>query len=772
MNQGVLIGPCGPGTRSVTGSRRQHALAGVSTRAILSALGLTCLVLPAGAQETDTISSAVAETEETSDRKTLDIVTVTARKRAESEVDVPESLTAFSADDIEDANIDGLSDIGLLVPNLYLSTRLDGFPNVTIRGLGGFGNTQGVGFYLDDVQLFSDASSRFGDLERVEVLKGPQGILYGGSNIGGAVKFVSERPDPSGFSARGRVRAGSDNYFDVEAEANLPLSDRWALRVFGFSMTDDSYLTNPNPVRTNGLAGTNDEDIRAYEEFGLRAAIGGDVTDNFTVLASVRHNEFDGPNNAWNREEDGDFLYPTDIPTSFNPRHEKKTTAATLNMDYDLPGVTLTSITSYTDTESERQTDLDLNPEYVLDLFRPEEFEAFTQEVRLSSADGGALNWQVGAYYLDLSRDLNSVLNIRGGYCFLDPGVCDPPPGQDDDVIQAVVPFELSQREREQQAIFANADYTFGNFEIGAGIRVDNTTTSRTNLDTGLSGENEDTVVLGRGSLAWQSDDGRSLVYGTVSQGFEPADFSLTNFAEADTLLGFDREEATQFEIGYKGRLMQDTMLLTAAVFYIDYNDRQFELQATDPAGGFVEGIVNVGDSTQRGFEADMTWLLTDDWTLSGGIGYLDAEWDDGTVSPVTGTDLSGEQPPNATKWSASGALEYSRPIADNSEIFARLQARYKGDSTTNSSFFDAPGDAFALFENPSFTVVDISAGYRFGNVTLDAYVENVFDEEYYIDVQEFPNFAGALVAGAPAQIIIGSLEQPRRFIASIKVEF
>ncbi|GIS75383.1 MAG: hypothetical protein CM1200mP12_11020 [Gammaproteobacteria bacterium] len=85
-----------------------------------------------------------------------------------------------------------------MIPSLNLSTRADGFPNVSIRGLGSFGNTQGVGFYLDDVQVFSDASSRFGDLDRIEVLKGPQGTLYGGSNIGGAIKFVSARPDPSG----------------------------------------------------------------------------------------------------------------------------------------------------------------------------------------------------------------------------------------------------------------------------------------------------------------------------------------------------------------------------------------------------------------------------------------------------------------------------------------------------------------------------------------------------------------------------------------------
>ena len=124
----------------------------------------------------------------------IEEIVVTARKREESLLDIPESITAISGSNIETQNIKTLDDIGFLIPNLNLSMRADGFPNVSIRGLGSFGNTQGVGFYIDDVQLFSDASSRFGDLERIEVLKGPQGVLFGGSNIGGAVKYVSKRP--------------------------------------------------------------------------------------------------------------------------------------------------------------------------------------------------------------------------------------------------------------------------------------------------------------------------------------------------------------------------------------------------------------------------------------------------------------------------------------------------------------------------------------------------------------------------------------------------
>ncbi len=213
----------------------------------------------------------------------LEEILVTARKRKENLLEVPESLAAFSSTLIERANINGLGDIGLLVPNLYMSTRLDGFPNVSIRGIGGFGNTQGMGFYLDDAQLFSDASSRFGDLTRIEVLKGPQGILYGGSNIGGAIKFVTKRPDTEAFAGHFKLRAGEDSYFDGEMQLNIPLGADWAMGIFTFADSDDSYLNNPNSQRINGSSNNNDANIGKRERSGVRVSLAGPLTDSLAV---------------------------------------------------------------------------------------------------------------------------------------------------------------------------------------------------------------------------------------------------------------------------------------------------------------------------------------------------------------------------------------------------------------------------------------------------------------------------------------------------------
>ena len=547
----------------------------------------------------------------------LDEIIVTARKREENVLEIPESVSTISGALIERANINGLEDISLLVPNLFMSRRADGFPNVSIRGIGGFGNTQGVGFYLDDVQLFSDASARFGDLDRIEVLKGPQGVLFGGSNIGGAVKFVARRPDPERFSGYAKLRGGEDSYYEGELQLNAPLSSDWALRFFGYTRTDDSFLLNGNAPRQNTGVGSNDPDIGQADETGIRLALGGNFTDRFSIYATARYYDFDGPNNVWSIEPDGNLRYPSTIDYSVNGRHQKETLAASVELNYELDTFTITSISSYTDTDSDRLTDLDTTNEFAIDFFRPHRLDVLTQEVRFSSTGDGPLQWQAGAYYLSYDRDLDTDLIVLGGFGFFDPtsGLPVPPPlDPTESSVLAAVPWEYSRREREQTAGFANFSYRSNSVEFSAGVRVDAWESDRCVIATAgvvnsppFCGNASDTEILGRGSLAWFSDDEQTMIYGTISQGFEPGDFNLNNRPGETVPLGYGPEDATQFEVGYKGRLMDDRVALMLAAFFVDYNDRQFELQENDPVtGGFVEGIVNVGDSEQIGFEADL----------------------------------------------------------------------------------------------------------------------------------------------------------------------
>ena len=249
------------------------------------------------------------------------------------------------------------------------------------------------------MQIFSDASSRFGDLDRIEILKGPQGTLYGGSNIGGAVKFVSARPDSEdGF---GRVKAvlGDQGVVDFEGSLNQPLGNDWGLRVFGFTASNDGYLTNPNSPRVNGMRNDNDPDVGASEESGYRVSLGGPVGEVLSVYTSIRWNRFEGPNNTWIRELDTSLAHPNVVDTSTNARHERKTRSAMLELTWELENVDLVSVSSNTRTYSDRYSDLDISQEWLLDLFRPEEMDVITQELRIASTGDGAVQWLGGVYY-------------------------------------------------------------------------------------------------------------------------------------------------------------------------------------------------------------------------------------------------------------------------------------------------------------------------------------------------------------------------------------
>lgn len=688
----------------------------------------------------------------------LDDIVVTARKRAETTFEIPETITSLSRELIERARITGLADVGQMVTNINLSVRTDGFPNVSVRGVGSFGNTQGVGFYLDDVQVFSDASARFGDLERIEVLKGPQGTLYGGSNIGGAVRFVTVRPDPANFSGSATVTAGEQGLVDVEASLNAPLGDSsWALRLFGMASSNDGYLYNPNSVRANGLSNDNPRDIGKVDQEAVRLALAGSLTEKLSLFASVRWNALDGPNDPWSVELDDQFEFPSGIDLSANPRHDRETLAATLELRYEADAFAVTSVSSHTDTDSDRESDLDNSQEFILDLFRPQEFKILSQELRFTSTGDGPLEWLAGLYYLEFEDDLDSSLIFLGGASLFDGVIPDPATEQD---VVDVVPFEDRLRERTQRAAFVTASYRSGDLEFGAGARVDRWEVESINRQSGLSGRQSETEFLPRLSATWYLDDRDSNLYATAARGFEPGGFNLGNFSGSTELFGYEPEEATSYEIGFKGRSADGRATLTAAAFLIDYDRRQFELQAADPVtGDFVEGIVNAGDSTQYGVEVDLAWQATGNLRLSLGGGYVDAEWDSGTIL-ADGTDLSGLTPPYVKDFTAILAADYDRDLASGLSFFGRAQVSYNGP-------FEV--DLANTVENPSFTAVSLRVGVGSDRWQVSAGVENLFDEEYYTDVTVFPNFNPLVPLDS---IIIGTLGQPRLFTAALKVMF
>jgi outer membrane receptor protein involved in Fe transport len=703
------------------------------------------------------LSFPALSAESTSDSATtLDEIIVTARKREESLLDISESVSAISGSDIDARNIKGLDKIGLLIPNLNLAKRADGYPNVSIRGIGAFGLTQGVGFYLDDVQLFSDASSRFGDLDRIEVLKGPQGILYGGSNIGGAVKFVSKRPSvDEGFTGRVKYQVGQQSINDAEISANIPLQGDWAMRVFSYTRDDDGFITNPNSDGVDNQP----VNIDKYSEDGTRISIVGSLSDNLSLYASVRRNEYNGPVNTWARElgQPGSFFYPKQLDTGTNSSRDAETTAATLELNWSLDGFDITTITSQTDTESTRITDVDLTQFWYFNTTRPEEMDVLTQEIRFTSTTDSNLQWIFGAYMSDYERTMDSFLTFGPdalglGFVF-------------------AMPFEKIVEENTHNALFGSISYEVDQWRYDFGLRYDKWEETELNLDSETNGavhggKIDDTETLPRVSITRSFENG-SIAYFTTSQGYEPG--GLNNGVpytdgNGNKLLGsFGKEEALQNELGWKGTMNEGRTSLSVAYFDIEYKDRAFQVVAPNPGGpGLIEYVTNIGDSDQNGLELELTTQATDNLVLSFAAGFVNSDFADGTIL-ADGTDLSGVTPPATIDKSFLFAADYSNTLSNGTEMTLGAQWSFTGQGVGMP--------VVGALKNPSYKVLNLQAGFVNGPWDFMLTLDNALNEDYYTDMEVFPNLSNdqAVIGDT---FIIGTYGVQKLFQASLTYNF
>jgi len=740
-----------------------------------------------------------------------DEVVVTARKRAETVQEIPESVAVFSATQLERNEINNIDDVGLRIPNMNLGTRADGNPNVTIRGVGSFGNTQGVGFYIDGVQIFTDASAEFGAIERLEVLKGPQGTLYGGSNIGGAIKFITKRPELEEFGGSVTAKVGDQNLRNLSGDINLPLGQAAAVRVFGFHNEDDGFVFANDPIRLNGRSNIDDSNIwplplvgdginfvpdsgnsaerwrrlpNEKEEWGLRASAYVEFSDTFNMFATARYNELDGGNNNWRADDPRDLTYSPERSLTFAGRNVRDTFGASVEFNLEMPWAQATYLGSYTDAEGLRTTDLDVTKEAGFDLVRPELTEVMTHELRFTSVSDGPLEWIVGFYHSEHDNDWASYANFYGStdvlsdviapsntLNILDGVVGDPvfPPSfAEETTVRVPFPFENRFRERKNTALFVTGGYRFDKIELGLGFRIDDwyANTLDRNAELYASGvpflEQGGTEFLPKASLSYFMDDGTHL-YTNYARGFEPGNFNLYDAAGTPVLNPYSKEIADNYEVGLKTKLFDRNVDFNVAGFYIDYKDRQFELQQQIAIGGVIENILNAGDSKQYGFEADFDWGVSDILTIVGGFGYVDAEFGDGSfVNDVNSqpSDVSGKTPPWVSKYSFNLGAQLTMPITNDMDFLGNFEVLGKGPY-----FFNQENTA----EHPGYELANVRLGVETDGWSFAVNVENLFDTGYYSDGSIWP---GDAIPGAQRDLVIGTLGQPRLVTASASVKF
>lgn len=713
----------------------RHQGLGIASLHLLAALGGT----QAAAQQTGPEGS-------------IEEVVVTAQRRAQTLVEVPMSITALSGEALEARGMTDFLDYAVSVPSLSF-----GFSGAEARGSRNTISIRGVsvGYYVDDTPIPYGVDPHLFDLERVEILRGPQGTLYGAGSMGGTVRLISREPDPNEYSARLRTsvsytKEGGPNA-ELAGATNIPLvEERLGARVSAFyesrSGFYDRVFGEPLPWYPDApepaLRGVH-EDIDDADTWGGRVALAFTPTDDFEIVPSVYWQKTEEQGAPQADIDPGAFeqFRAYDIEEPYEDRH----LLANLTIRYDFGYADFVSSTSSFDRKWEEAEDIteviDLffrgayadpsAPPYPAVIFNNRDQDRFVQELRLSG-EAGVIDWLVGGFYQNVETARNAS--------FLMEGLADDPRyvdfGVDDVMFVSEDVFETTEK-----AAFADVSWQLtDDLDVSAGIRAfDNETeTARDSgglLDAGVmfSGRKSDeTGTTPRLAARYRLGE-RTSVYAAASKGFRLGGSNLSLPPTCDAELAelgvatpdtFDSDSLWNYEIGTKARLFDGALSIDAAVFQIDWDDIQQNVRL--PSCGF-SFTSNVGESEIRGFEIEAVYSPTDALDIELAISQNRSKVKD----PGQGTAAeAGDELLNTPEWkfSTSGAWHF---VLAGREAWLEADYEFFDDSwsTFNQDDPENLADPQPFLPRDDFQIVDARLGISFGATDLIFFVENVFDE-------------------------------------------
>lgn len=641
----------------------------------------------------------------------LEEIVVTARKREESLQDTPVSVTAFTADALEDISASQLITIGEYTPNMEFNMGSGGSANqahIYIRGIGQsdflISSDPGVGMYVDGVYF----ARTFGgildlmDLERVEVLRGPQGTLFGKNTIGGAVNIITQKPGEE-YSGKLSLTAGRFDRADVAATINIPLvEDELFLRLSGASNNRDGYGRRLSDGVETGNIESNTGRARlrwlASEDLEIDFSVDATVKDEESLPMSLLRVE---PVNSgilalYNALVAGPAGMPIDESLLLDNPYNSYAGVRSVN-DLDVWGASTTitwdladnlqmkSITAYRDMQIDFSTDLDSSPNEYADVFRNNEQDQFSQEFQLSGESfNSRLDWITGLYYFEES---GSELNTQNVFVGLYPII-----GLDASIVS------LFEAETESYAAFVHGTYEVtGKTRVTAGLRY-TYEEKQGNIygERPFSGEITADVALNN---SWESlspklgidyhwnDD--TMLFANVSRGFKSGGYNgrATDGAE---LQPYDPEYVWVYEAGLKYRGWDGRLQVNLTGFFNDYTDIQLSSAMADPADpsgtSIIVAIQNAGEAETTGFELELLAKPMDGLDLHAEVGYTDAEFV--KLNPGVDAVSLSHKFVDLPRWNVSGGIKYSFPVGDG-YLSLRTDASYKSEvyrDVTNSS--------------------------------------------------------------------------------------
>ncbi|MET0544821.1 MAG: TonB-dependent receptor [Caulobacterales bacterium] len=575
-------------------------------------------------------------------------IIVSSQKRAENLQDVPIAVTALSSAQLAGANIEGQLALPKITPNLGF-TNNSGFASPYLRGIGTqFANPgleQSVSVYLDDIYMPRSSSGlfSFGDIERLEVLKGPQGTLYGRNATGGAIRVITKMPSKK-FEGNANVTYGTDDRVALDGAINIPLGDAFSFRIAGRHDQNDGYVKNIAPNKTGGGPVLHTNDMNKNEDM-VFAKLAYDNGGNFRALLSgdwAHKKDREGPTNRplfFDGRQIGVALGGC-VPTKFYEVCEDgphflniRSHGAALRMDYDLEGVTVSSITGYRREYENNASDLDATGAYVQNVYGHPHTRQMTQELQAASNGSGPLKYVAGLFYL---REMS-------GYDFFvsAPGGTEIRSGGKGSVTESYAAYaQIDYDFTDQWALSLGGRYTKEKKTLkesyGALQDLDDYEASPipgapiirapfgpcTPTNNFLCESPRDSIKFNKftpkATLTFRPADGQ-MIYVSASRGFKSGGFNLPAFG----LVSKPKPETLDdIEIGYK--FENDTIRWNTAAFYYDYKDIQIAI--TNQATGGTD-IKNASGAKVKGIESDLTWMASEQLELGVGGGYLDSKY-------------------------------------------------------------------------------------------------------------------------------------------------
>ena len=684
---------------------------------------------------------------------TIDTVIVTAQRRAQALEDVPIAMTVLDRDALDKTRGKTLADVQQIVPNFMF--ELGGFESLSIRGVGGGGRNIGfdtrAGMYLDGVYVGQAQSLRMPlfDIDQVEVLRGPQGHLFGRNTVSGAVNIITAAPSWNP-EAGARAVIGNDSTYEFYGNATGPLGDNVLGKIsFGYE-TRDGYTRN--------LVDGNDLDD--LERISTRGQLRFMPTDRLTV--DVYGDYSDSRENRIVGEPLTDFfdVPMEDNPYSFGPFNPREVAFATtpftnvelwggsVTANYDMASdLTLTSITGYRNIRQRRQNDADYNPFNFLNTNYDDDFTQFSQELRISSPDDTRLRYVAGVYYLNEDADSRRRANVGDAGDVLVPLPAGspipfaPPNAAFGLAAGTVVPivanvttdnyaafgaldFDLTDRltlnfgarfTREEKDLLFNLDGSAsGGFQIGS---LDNYRDSRS--------DDEFSPTIG---LTYAISDVANI-YAKYASGFKSGgwniDFLDVNQVEAG--FDFDTESVDSYEIGIKGSSRDRRVHYDLAVFYNEFDDFQIFRFVSLEGGTSAFQLTNAAKVETRGFEGSVRYQATDQLNLNVNLGHVDAEFTSFPGGGAGGADLSGNELPSPDLTGAF-SFDYAMPIAAWSGYL-----EFYGEYSYRSNYFSGPENDPVRERIDSRDMVNARVTYVHdsGRYSVSAWARNLTDEDF-----------------------------------------